>query len=226
MLRQREGMDSRTAARPGKVLAILLSWILVAMVGVCLVVYASRTPAEPGCTNTAAKLTNGWCAKCDVGWVANVRIKSKMLYEALDAHGHDINPASIECQSCQRALATDGFCERCRMGFVDQKLYFSPLTYYLARGQACDPAKITCRSCRKAARSHGWCTACDKGMVGNFAYTDKADYEHACEEYDLLIKAVAKSEECELCGAALFYGARCRICKIDYASYRASQNPR
>ena len=49
-----------------------------------------------------ARRTNGWCAAKNVGYVASVEIRSHALYEALDAHGHDIDPAAVTCATCRR----------------------------------------------------------------------------------------------------------------------------
>jgi hypothetical protein len=100
------------------------------------------------CTCARARLRNGWCDACRVGYVAGVPVRSAMLFEALDAHGHDIDPASIECAECRAAIGTDGFCPACRRGFVKGQLYFSRLTYAIANGSFVDPVAITCPHCR------------------------------------------------------------------------------
>ena len=55
------------------------------------------------CRCAPAKLHNGWCRPCAVGYVAGVKIKSHLLFEDLDAHGHQFDPAMIECESCHQA---------------------------------------------------------------------------------------------------------------------------
>jgi hypothetical protein len=146
-----------------------------------------------------------------------------MLYELLDAHGHDIIPDSIECQSCQAALKTDGLCEECRWGFVDKKLYFSPLTYYLARGEVKDVATLTCRSCAANAAKlrlpldpNRWCDRCGIGMVGNVAFKDKKEFDAASRELDRLLRANRIADHCEFCAMALFQDTTCPKCNIAY----------
>ena len=103
---------------------------------------------RPDCTCPDSKVSSGWCRACQVGYVASVEIRSALLFEALDAHGHQINPDSIECGSCRTALESDGFCDACKRGFVAKELYFSPLTYHLAKGKVRDTSRIACRTCR------------------------------------------------------------------------------
>lgn len=184
---------------------------------------SAAPPVETSCTCEAARLDNGWCDGCGIGYVASVGIKSHMLYEALDAHGHEIDPDSIECRTCQAALASDGFCESCNWGFVGKELYFSRLTYHLARGEIKDVRKLTCRVCVKNARQtklplegQRWCDACGLGMVGNVAFRDRKDYEAASKELERLLKAVRTLERCEYCAVALFMDARCPRCGISY----------
>ena len=52
-----------------------------------------------GCANDAAACTScptggllsEWCDACETGTVATLRVESRMLFEALDAHGHDLD---------------------------------------------------------------------------------------------------------------------------------------
>ncbi|MHC4217860.1 MAG: hypothetical protein ACYSU7_05325 [Planctomycetota bacterium] len=175
------------------------------------------------CTCPAARITNGWCRPCEVGYVASVEVRSAILYETLDAHGHDIDPNSIECESCQSALKVDGFCERCRWGFVSTKLYFSRLTYHLARGEVKDVSKLTCRTCAKNAgrtklplEDQGWCARCKIGMVGNTAFKDRKEFERASKELKRLLLAIRAAERCEYCGPALFMDTTCVTCGTTY----------
>jgi hypothetical protein len=197
-------------------------------------ILSGPAPAPIGgdCTCAAARLANGWCDPCAIGYVASVEVRSKMLYEFLDAHGHDIKPASIECGSCQAALETDGFCERCRWGFVDKKLYFSRLTYQLARGEVKDVSKLTCRACAKNAAKaklpldpHRWCEQCKVGMVGNVAFKEKKDFEAASRELDRLLRAVRATQRCEQCAVALMQDATCLACGITYKNGTNTQSP-
>ena len=57
------------------------------------------------------------------------------LFEALDAHGHRIDPETLDCDSCRLAYVSDGYCEDHRRGWIRGLAYLTPLTYYLARGE-------------------------------------------------------------------------------------------
>jgi hypothetical protein len=179
----------------------------------------------PACTCTLAKLRHQWCPACRVGYVAGVRIESELLYEEIDAHGHDIDPARIECKSCQEALKADGFCEKCRMGFVHKQAYLSRLTYYVARGETKDVATIACPGCTKNSERHGWCDACEVGMVGNVAFKLKTEFEQAAKAYDVLREAVATVQRCLTCAVAMVIDGRCPACKVAFRDGRRTPSP-
>ena len=178
--------------------------------------FVSQLPDDPVCTCDADKLKNGWCQKCKVGYVAGVAIKSEVLFEALDAHGHHIDADSMKCESCRKALASDCFCKRCNWGFVDKQLYYSKLTYLLARGTSKAESSIKCSSCRKNVLKPGWCDSCKVGMVGNVAFQDKEMFEQASKEYRKLLAAVEIARRCEICAVALFTDGKCPTCKKTY----------
>ena len=169
---------------------------------------------QPHFTCSRAATSNGWCQGCRVGYIATVEIRSAQLFEALDAHGHDIaDPKAMDCVACRDAFSTDGYCHVCRIGFVGGHGYFTNLTYLLAKGEVTDPAKVTCGVCAKA---RGWCDACGQGMVGNVVFRDTKDHAAARTQFELLLRAVKESERCEMCSMLLFYGGVCRACDITY----------
>lgn len=176
----------------------------------------ARAGGDEGCTCETARQTHGWCEVCKVGYVAEIRIRSRLLYEEIDAHGHDIIPASIKCESCRRAIDKDGYCEKCRIGFVGKQAYLSRLTYHLAKGKPFDASKSSCAACRKNAAAYGWCAFCKTGLVGNVVIADRADYDSAVKAYDLVRTAVDAAERCEMCAVAILYDARCDQCKVAY----------
>ncbi|MHC5008247.1 MAG: hypothetical protein ACYTGF_12900 [Planctomycetota bacterium] len=195
---------------------------MAVMLALALSCFAAA-PIEADCTCAAARLKNGWCEPCRVGYVASVEVRSRMLFETLDAHGHEINPGSIECRSCQAALEIDGFCEECRWGFVDKKLYFSRLTYFLARGEVRDVSKLTCRTCTINAGKtklpldpNRWCDQCKVGMVGNTAYKDRKEFDAASRELRRLLQSIRAAGACEYCGVTLFMDSTCPECNITY----------
>src|SRR5258705_13579320 len=65
-----------------------------------------------------AKRINAWCEPAHVGYVASVPVRSRFLFEVLDTHGHDIIKSEAKCETCRKAIETDGYCPAHRMGFV------------------------------------------------------------------------------------------------------------
>ena len=194
---------------------------LLTLVGVIV----GTEPSEPRCTCAEAKLGHQWCAACGVGYVAGIRIESQLLYEEIDAHGHKIDPQRIKCPSCQAALDTDGFCERCRRGFVNKQAYMSRLTYFVAKGETKEVEKIACKTCRENAARHGWCEACGVGMVGNVALKVKAEFEQAAKAYDVLQEAVRTMKRCMMCAVAMVIDGRCPTCRITYRNGEKMETP-
>jgi hypothetical protein len=137
--------------------------------------------AQAGCTCELERARSGWCAACRVGYVAERRIESRELYDALDAHGHDIDAPSLECATCRAAAQTDGFCEPHLRGFVGGRAYLSRLAYHLARNES--------------------------ALVPR--------------ELEILDQAIATTQRCELCAAAMVIDGYCPKCRLTYKCGRA-----
>ncbi len=189
--------------------------------------HPSFDPNAP-CTCDTAKYVNGWCHKCNVGFIAGHRVESALLFETLDAHGHLVDLSQVECESCQTAIKSNGFCTRCGRGYVDGLTYFSRLTHGLAQGMALDQASVTCELCRSHFDQTGWCDACGsgRGIVGNVAISDRKTFEVTAGEYKLLFAAIEKVKTCELCACAMVVHRTCPICLIDYSGDKPVQVPR
>jgi len=172
--------------------------------------------AKAPCKCAINKVHNGWCEACKKGYVAGILVPSAALFEALDAHGHDFDPASIKCKTCQNAIKTHGFCDRDNMGFIHNLAYVSRLTYHLAKGTPLDASKLKCNACRQYARKHGWCEACKRGMAGNVAFTNRDDFEQAARQIDFLLSCIQMIDRCEICAVARFTGGKCPKCNILY----------
>lgn len=168
------------------------------------------------CSCEMARKTNGWCAECRTGYVASIRIPSRVLFEVLDAHGHDIDPDRLWCETCTSTFKTGGFCERCGIGFFKKQAYLSRLAWSVATGVVREPSTIECATCRKNAADHGWCESCGVGMVGNLALESRADMEKAAEAFSRLRRALRALARCEACAVATFAGGRCPFCRISY----------
>lgn len=168
------------------------------------------------CTCAVAKLKNAWCEACKVGYIAGVPVKYSELHEVMDAHGHEIDVSVVQCESCLKARAGDGYCEVCGLGWVRQKMYFSKLTYLVGKGKQEDTGKIECAACKKNAEKYGWCEKCGLGRVGNVSHRDRDLYKQTCEQYDFLMAALQVAARCELCACCMFTGATCPKCNIPY----------
>ncbi len=149
-----------------------------------------------------------------------------MLFEALDAHGHEIGPGGIQCPSCRQEIEIDGYCAHHRIGWVNQQAYFSTLTYRLAKGQAKDISNISCPICQANAQTQGWCDSCQVGMVGNVAFGNKEDFHQASQRYEVLLAAVEVAGTCETCACAMFFDSTCPVCKISYINGKKIPSPR
>lgn len=176
---------------------------------------STRKAAAP-CTCATAKDMNGWCERHGFGYVASVKIKSRLLYDTMDAHGHTLDLSIFECGACQKAIASDGFCEEHRIGFLRKQAYFSRLTYELARGELRKPARIVCPVCRKNARGQGWCETCQTGMIGKTAIKGAASYQHVSKAIGILRLANKAAERCQDCALAIVTDAQCPMCRITY----------
>jgi len=128
--------------------------------------------AAPTCTCALERERCGWCEACGVGYVADTRIPSRELYDALDAHGHDVDAASLECASCRLAARWDGYCETHARGFVGGRAYLSRLAYHVALGEPeAVPEELAllaqalqtverCERCAAAMMVDGTCPRC------------------------------------------------------------------
>lgn len=163
-----------------------------------------------------AKRVNGWCEPAHVGYVASVPIRSRFLYEVLDAHGHAIAPDEVTCETCRKALESDGYCPAHRMGFVRGEAYLSSLTYHLARARTIDPRTLACEDCRRHTRGIGWCEKDRVGFAGAFAVDDRKEFDALARDYALLLAAVEKSSRCETCAGAMITDGYCRIHRLQY----------
>lgn len=196
--------------------------VSVYALGLCLIgVHGCASPARVDCPScTEARRHNHWCDRCNLGYVAGAPIESRALFEALDAHGHDLVPESITCESCRAAMPVDGYCEKCRIGWYRNQAYFSRLTHVIAKGRSLDTARIQCPICRSRATGYGWCEACQRGMIGNFAVTDRKEFDEGCRGYDLMLVAIALSGKCESCALAALTDTECPSCRITYKDGR------
>lgn len=187
--------------------------LLIVNVLLLLAVPATRA-AE--CPCEARTEIGAWCEEHNRGYVGSIVITSERLFEALDAHGHDLDNTKFVCPTCKESIATDGFCEEHRVGFVSGQAYFSRLTHHLAKGRPRSPSDLSCPVCQENATSHGWCETHRVGMVGAIEIEDRRDYDELARSIAVLEAAVAAADRCEHCAVAIVTDTQCPICKISY----------
>ena len=189
-----------------------------------LVGLAFASGATGECICATARETNGWCPVHKLGYVGGAKITSDAAYITADAHGHDLDLSKFTCPTCRAAIASNGFCETDRIGFVDKKAYFSRLTYELGRAEMRPASSITCRTCRKNSESHGWCTKDGVGMVGPFAIRDRQGYDKAVAGLAILIVADQAAPRCQHCVIAILTDSECPVCRIRYKDGKAASS--
>ncbi|HKY33930.1 MAG TPA: hypothetical protein VJV23_15475 [Candidatus Polarisedimenticolia bacterium] len=184
----------------------------------------AHDPGEAECVCRKAGAAGVWCDRHALGHLAGLTIRSKMLFEALDAHGHELDLSTFRCPACRRAIETDGYCDEHRTGFVGKLAYFSRLTYELARGELRDPAGISCPDCRRlAGGGQGWCGACRLGMLGPVAIRDRSRYETAARAAEIVREADLMARRCEHCALAMVADDECPFCRITYKDGRPAK---
>ncbi len=186
-----------------------------------LLAFAEPAPSSPMtkapvCTCDTIKRTDGWCELCKVGYLVGVKIESASFFELLDAHGHQIDPRLLVCDPCRVLYESHGYCPRCHVGFVGKQMYFSKLTYYLARGKVSDAGGITCTTCLTNAQKSGWCSVCKIGMVGHRAYRDRSEFEQTAKLREILISAIPLEKECWSCALAMINDGTCLKCNTSF----------
>jgi hypothetical protein len=170
---------------------------------------------------TAASSAAGPECTCDVAEIeGGVPIESALLFEVLDAHGHDIALEAVTCPTCRAAVESDGFCETCGIGWIGGRAYMSRLTYHIFKGQTVPLGALACPTCRANAARSGWCERHGVGMIGNVAITDQADFRHAAKAFLRLLDAVQLARSCEMCAVALMSDGTCTRCKKTYRDGR------
>lgn len=192
------------------------------MAGLMALALLGRDPAEeegagrfPTCC-AEAQLSNAWCTSHTRGFVAGIEIRSKELHDALDAHGHTLDPNVLTCETCKALIGPGGFCEESRIGWVDGLGYFTHLTYQLALGRPSgEPER--CDACRADLAPSGWCSSCGRGWVGNVVFEQQELQIAAARELELLFVVIETSERCATCALVQLVGdGRCPYCSITY----------
>lgn len=151
-----------------------------------------------------------------MGYIVDVPIDSRYLWETLDAHGHELNIDNLGCPECTSAAANNGFCERSRIGFLSGQAYFSRLTWLLAKAERVEPEALDCPTCRTNAAGSGWCERHSVGRLGRWALHDRGEFDDLVHEMRILELANAAAQRCEHCAAAIVTDTECPFCRIRY----------
>ena len=173
-------------------------------------------PQSP-CTCELAKVYGGWCRRCNVGYIANHRVESAMLFEMIDPHGHDLDIEMLRSKVGPEVVPNDLWCDAAAMGFVGGKAFFTRLTWGLAKGSPAMADRLTCPFCRAhSGDDPAWCEHCRRGMVGNVAFADRALFEQTASEYRNFLAAIDREKTCNLCAYAMVAHTRCPKSKNAY----------
>ncbi len=172
-------------------------------------------PVNTVCICERAKVHDGWCDVCGFGWVAGLKIPSKFLFTTID-HGHEISIEAIRCESCRKAIKSDGFCPLCQTGFYKSKIYLSSFTHCLARGTRISRGELTCATCLRNMDEGGWCDVCKRGVFGNVAITQRENFDDAVAAFRRLKLGLAYLDKCELCGIAMYSNGMCPKHRLVY----------
>jgi hypothetical protein len=168
------------------------------------------------CSCPEARRVDGWCEAHATGYIAGLPVASQLVHEALDAHGHEVDPATFDCPRCRAAIAASGFCDEHSVGFVRSMAYFSRLTYEIARGTRSEPQRLECKVCRKNSESLGWCDRCKAGTIGNVVIRDQEAYARAASALRMVQDALVVAKRCERCAVAMVTSSQCPLCRISY----------
>ncbi len=185
---------------------------------------ASAASEEDACAE--ARRSHSWCEAGGAGFIAGIEIRSQVLWEVLDAHGHDVDVERLGCDVCREAKAAGGFCDEHAMGWAGGMAYLSRLTYHLARAETVAADSLACPTCRKHAETGGWCEECGLGIVGNIAFRHREEFEEMAQEIEVLRTAIERSGECETCAAAMIIDGRCPVHRIQYQDGGKVPQPR
>lgn len=188
------------------------------VIPVVAVLIAGASLAVAGeCTCKTAKVDNGWCSECNVGYVSGVKLESKELYDALA--GVKVDKEKVQCPGCKTALAKNGACDHCHVRFEHGVAYKSPVAAKLAAGKpmAHGADEIKCPGCKKAAKAgEGWCDHCGGGIVGHRWFSDKKAYQDAVAARATLVKAAQAAEKCKGCAIAMVTDGKCDHCNVSF----------
>jgi len=171
-------------------------------------------PVVTECICSKAKVHDGWCDPCKIGYVAGLKISSKLLFTTID-HGHEI-PSDTRCETCKKAIPVDEFCNACQVGYYQRKIYYSSFTHCLVKGVRVNREQVSCAACLRNMEEGGWCDVCKRGIFGNVSVMQQAHFDQAVASFRRLKLGLAHLDQCELCGIAMYSNGMCPKCEIIY----------
>lgn len=176
-------------------------------------------PEHTHCWCDSARVQNGWCDPCEVGYIGGITVRHAEVVEAMDTAGHPVDVTSLECASCRETAAVDGICPVCDWGIAGERIYASKLTYYLALarsrvdepdlpGGSDRPLCLRCRSTLPSDPPH-WCDPCNRGTIATFVFHDAATFAAAQVELTRFRAALGEAERCQSCAIGGYFGTAC-----------------
>ena len=165
------------------------------------------------CRCAVVRATDGWCAKCGVGYYASQRIALQKIFEVLDITGHEVFADRTACPTCRSIILHGGFCDACNMGFIHGRGFFTRLCYHMARGRPVPPAATQSACCPSDG---AWCMKCRTGRIGNRVFLDQSEFEAARKYYAVFTSALREASRCETCAIAMIANSRCHLCRLEY----------
>lgn len=119
-----------------------------------------------------------------------------------------VAPALGGGECCDKAKATNSWCDHCKVGYVCGTQVKSQKLYDAVHGTAVNAADLKCDACKKAAASHGWCDHCKVGYTNKMLYKTPVGYYLAIGQYK-------KTDEIKCDGCKKNYGHAgwCEPCK-------------
>lgn len=124
--------------------------------------------------------------------------------------------AWADCSSCTANAKTDGWCDKCKVGYYDGvKLTFRP-AYDVLQPVAADKLAEKCAGCKKAAASNGTCDQCHIRFIDKQGYKSWVAVHFAgAERFD------AEKSKCDDCKRSKAAYRSCRACGANVIGNRS-----
>ena len=116
---------------------------------------------------------------------------------------------------CAKPKAENGWCDHCKVGYLNDHQIKSRKLFDALAGQKVDPAKVTCEGCKEPLKNNGYCDHCKVYFRDGKMYASFVSYEL------LAGKRVHPSLiACRSCNKAAEVDGRCGNCDKGYLDHR------